>query len=296
MDDSNNKNSPQPAPVMPGQAPVQPAPQQPGQPATPQPGYPTPPKKGLSKGALWGIIGGSVGLVLVIVIVLLIVFLSGPSKKDYRDAVDLINSTNSTFSSSSLTSGDPSDNDFEDKLNETIGKVDSAHKKIGETKAMRDSEVKNAYDNYIKEWEKLKPTLKEAGTLAKQQRAFSKACSLSSVRISYTSKTGDEVAKQFDDVMQDCFKVVDDLKKSKNDKVVKFAEDIKKYYDELKKYYVSFADRISKKDYTSPLPKYPTRPSSTYSLASALNITDSLKSVSDAYKDFKNILEKKANA
>ncbi|MDO4781371.1 MAG: hypothetical protein Q4A34_03225 [Candidatus Saccharibacteria bacterium] len=95
---------PAPQPVMPPQ-PVSPQPQ-PIQPQPPSGGptdpmnpagsvgaasqppmgapYQMPPKKGLSKGALWGIIGGSVAFILLIVgVVLAVVFLGEPSKEDY---------------------------------------------------------------------------------------------------------------------------------------------------------------------------------------------------------------------
>ena len=50
-----------------------------------------PPKKKLSKGALWGIIGGSIAVVLAIVgIVLAVVFLGGPGKEDYNKAGDTL--------------------------------------------------------------------------------------------------------------------------------------------------------------------------------------------------------------
>ena len=71
---------------------IQPTPNQvPPQP-TPGMSYQMPPKKKMSKGALWGIIGGSIGLIILIVgIVLAIIFLGGPSKADYKDLISQIN-------------------------------------------------------------------------------------------------------------------------------------------------------------------------------------------------------------
>ena len=81
MDNSNQpQQPPMPNPVIP---------QPPVAPMQPNGVYPIPPKKGLSKGALWGIIGGSVAFILLIVgIILAVVFLGGPNKEDYKIALD----------------------------------------------------------------------------------------------------------------------------------------------------------------------------------------------------------------
>ena len=75
MDNSNNqqKQAPvQPAPQpVPGGQPPMPG-QTPAQPGTPP--YQMPPKKKMSKGVLWGIIGGSIGLVVVVVAVMALPF------------------------------------------------------------------------------------------------------------------------------------------------------------------------------------------------------------------------------
>ena len=97
MDDKNNKNVPQPTATSPvateqtAPAPSQPVPPVP-QPQQPlQQGVPMQPKKGLSKGALWGIISGSIGLIVIVVgIVLAVIFLGGPSKADYQEAAKAI--------------------------------------------------------------------------------------------------------------------------------------------------------------------------------------------------------------
>ena len=292
MDNSNNQQK---------QAPVQPAPppvsgdqppmsgQAPAQPGMPP--YQMPPKKKMSKGALWGIIGGSVGLVVVVVAVILAVgFLGGPSKEDYKDLVSTINS----FNRSEISEGVSSDPDnYKKNLDKTIEKVDEYHKKIDSHKALKDKELKTAYDKYIDEWNKSKKQLVESAESISSYRRYAKVCK-AYVSVSYTTKTGDEVSKEFDEKMKDCSKTLKDMEKSSNSKVSEFAKSMSEYYSALKKYYVDVAKRFSSKDTSSAYPTYPKYPS-TSSLISSMSKSTDMKALDDAYKDFKNILEEKAN-
>ena len=129
---------PQPQPIS--QQPAQPAPGQP-QPMQPQPGRPMgpmPPKQGMSKGLLWSLIGGGIGIfVLIIIIIVCIVLFSGPSTEDYRKAYAMMNSFDST--SINIDRSDP-----ETSINEVVRKADDHFDKLGKAAAMRDSEVKKA--------------------------------------------------------------------------------------------------------------------------------------------------------
>ena len=292
MDNSNNQQK---------QAPVQPAPQPMpgGQPpvsgqAPAQSGmspYQMPPKKKMSKGALWGIIGGSIGLVVVVVAVILaIVFLGGPSKEDYKDLVSIINS----FNRSEISEDVSSDLDnYKENVNKAIEKVDEYHKKIDSHKALKDKELKTAYDKYISEWDKSKKQLVEVADGMSSYRKYAKACK-AYVGVSYATKTGDEVAKEFDEKMKGCSKTLKDMEKSSNSKVSEFAKKMSEYYSSLKKYYVDVAKRYSSKDFSSSYPKFPKFPSGS-SLVSSISKGTDMKALDDSYNDFKNILEEKAN-
>ena len=292
MDNSNNQQKqvpvqPAPPPVPGGQPPVPgQAPAQPGMPP-----YQMPPKKKMSKGVLWGIIGGSVGLVVVVVAVILaVVFLGGPSKEDYKDLVSTINS----FNRSEISEGVSSDPDnYKENVNKAIEKVDEYHKKIDSHKALKDKELKTAYDKYISEWNKSKKQLVEVADGMSSYRKYAKACK-AYVGVSYATKTGDEVAKEFDEKMKGCSKTLKDMEKSSNSKVSEFAKKMSEYYSSLKKYYVDVAKRYSSKDFSSSYPKFPKFPSGS-SLVSSISKGTDMKALDDAYKDFKNILEEKAN-
>jgi len=292
MDNSNNQQK---------QAPVQPAPQPMPDPQPPVPGqapaqpgmspYQMPPKKKMSKGALWGIIGGSIGLVVVVVAVILaVVFLGGPSKEDYKDLVSTINSFNRSDISESMSS-DP--DNYKKNVDKAIEKIDEYHKKIDSHKALKDKELKTAYDKYISEWDKSKKQLVEVADGMSSYRKYAKACK-AYVGVSYATKTGDEVAKEFDEKMKGCSKTLKDMEKSSNSKVSEFAKKMSEYYSSLKKYYVDVAKRYSSKDFSSSYPKFPKFPSGS-SLVSSISKGTDMKALDDAYKDFKNILEEKAN-
>lgn len=292
MDNSNNqqKQAPvQPAP-QPMSGPQPPAPNQaPAQPGMPP--YQMPPKKKMSKGALWGIIGGSIGLVVVVVsVILAIVFLGGPSKEDYKDLVSMING----FDRSAVSGGTSSDpDDYKKNLDKTIEKVDEYHKKIDSHKALKDKELKTAYDKYIDEWNKSKKQLVESAESISSYRKYTKVCK-AYISVSYTTKTGDEVAKEFDEKAKDCIKTLKDMEKSGNSKVSEFAKSMSEYYSALKKYYVDVAKRYSSKDTSSAYPTYPKYPS-TSSLISSMSKGTDMKALDDSYNEFKNILEDKAN-
>lgn len=95
--------APAPQPPQPPQPQFQAQPPQPnafGSGPAPMPGAPMPPvqKKGLSKGAMFGIIGGAVGLILIIVgVVLAITLLGGPTREDYRKAGDTLSDATTAY-------------------------------------------------------------------------------------------------------------------------------------------------------------------------------------------------------
>ncbi|MCP9492793.1 MAG: hypothetical protein NNC23_03800, partial [Candidatus Nanosynbacter sp. P2B_S1_bin.0.1] len=157
MDNSNNnkpQTPPQPqfqqAPQQPQVQQPQPQQQFPQQPVMGTP-YQMPPKKKMSKGALWGIIGGIIGLVVIIVgVVLAVLLLSGPSKADYKDLLSQFTGfdINNAFISKSSTGT----KNRKAEIDETIGKIDDLNKKMGSHKALRDKDVKAAYDKYLDSW------------------------------------------------------------------------------------------------------------------------------------------------
>ena len=111
-----------------------PAPSQPV-PPVPQPqqllqqGVPMQPKKGLSKSALWGIISGSIGLIVIVVgIVLAVIFLGGPSKADYQEAAKAIKEFDGGSLNSALRSA--SADNAKKLIEESVERADTMMKKL----------------------------------------------------------------------------------------------------------------------------------------------------------------------
>lgn len=147
-----NDGQPQPqAMPMPMQPVAQPAHQVPAQPA-----YQVPAKKGLSKGALWGIIGGAVGFFLLIAMIVVgVILLSGPSKDDYKRAEDKLNEATSAYNNMSKFSYFSTYGETETTLKNSAENIRSNQKKInstleelGDMKAVKsDKDVKQKFDN-----------------------------------------------------------------------------------------------------------------------------------------------------
>ena len=164
MDDSKAKSQQsQQIQPTPNQVPPQPTPGMP---------YQMPPKKKMSKGALWGIIGGSIGLIVLIVgIVLAVIFLGGPSKADYQAAQEKMNSIitkyNKVSSSLSYISTSETKSSLEsnrDKITTAKGDINKALTDLGKMKAVtNDKEVREKYDNIKNRLEKFNEVMDALG-------------------------------------------------------------------------------------------------------------------------------------
>ena len=137
-----------PTPAAQPQPAAQPAP---GQPQPMQPGVagmlPQYPKQGMSKGLLWGLIGGGVALVLLIIgVVVFFVFFGPPSRDDYAKAYNKV----ASFDARTIREMTANSDDSEEATNELITKVDKHLDELGKMRAMHDGNGKKAYDNLKK--------------------------------------------------------------------------------------------------------------------------------------------------
>lgn len=236
MDNSNQ-------PVMP-QQPMSPPPV-PGPVGTP---YAMPPKKGLSKGALWGIIGGSIGLVLLIVgIILAVVLLGGPSRDDYKAALDNTQKFAREMESYTRSLSTPSDaDDAKAKVDDAVKKANEYIDNLGKEKAMRDPEVKKAYDEMAAEYKKAFEEMPLLPKIMQLQKCGYKY-------ISPFGKTFDEAAAELEKETRDCRAALKELENESD-------EDIKNYIAKQKKYledYKSYLQKRVNKDYSARFPEFP---------------------------------------
>lgn len=290
MDDKNNKNVPQPTATSPvateqtAPAPSQPVPPVP-QPQQPlQQGVPMQPKKGLSKGALWGIIGGSIGLIVIVVgIVLAVIFLGGPSKADYQEAAKTLKE----FDGNSLNSALKSSNADNAKklIEEAVGRADSMMKKLDSSKIMRDEETKKSFGEYKTAYEKVRPNMLAIASLIGDMKDFSKKCSPS--YFSYIGKPADEVRKLYDEKMSGCYQLLDNITKSEQKEVQDFGKQMKEYYKALGDFFVARAN----KDYSVQAPRLSSGRSNPLSKF-AKKIQES--NLQKHEKDFVNLVKEKA--
>lgn len=240
----NNNQPQQPFQPAPGPAPQPVQPQQPfGAPAGPigpagpfgpaptGAPYQMPPKKGLSKGALWGIIGGSIAFVLLIVgVILAVVFLGGPSRDDYRAALNRTQDFAKDFMSYTGSMTSASDvKEAKDKVDELTKKVDAYLDELGKEKAMRDPEMKKLYDEMSEEYKKMRASL----------AVIPKAISLKECKYVYVSvygRSGSEVMKEFEEETAKCSAVLKELKDDEDADIKNYVSDYSKYLNDYKQY------------------------------------------------------------
>lgn len=279
---------PQPQPQPISQQPAQPAPGQP-QPMQPQPGRPMgpmPPKQGMSKGLLWSLIGGGIGIfVLIIIIIVCIVLFSGPSTEDYRKAYAMMNSFDST--SINIDRSDP-----ETSINEVVRKADDHFDKLGKAAAMRDSEVKKAFEKYKDDYEKVKPLLKESGAVATAYKEYSSSC-----RTSYSSPlssaSGDEAGQKYDEQQKSCLNALNKMKDSQYASVRDYANEQIKYRKEMRAYYVALVNYYKNRDSSSGSPKRPEIPSTSLTKSLYDKLKDAQSSSKESVRELRDILRTK---
>ena len=246
----------------------------------------------MSKGLLWGLIGGGVALVLLIIgVVVFFVFFGPPSRDDYAKAYNKV----ASFDARTIREMTANSDDSEEATNELITKVDKHLDELGKMRAMHDGDVKKAYDSLKKEYEERKPLLREytATTVAKKE--YNKDCnSRSTTYISMSGvESGDEAGKKFDEQQGTCIKTLDKLKQSQYESIRKYAENQSQYLKELRAYYVSAVNYLKSRE--GSMPKVP-RSKGGY-LGKDINskISDAGASISDAKRELRQVLRVKAS-
>lgn len=295
------KTAAEPAPAAQPQPQSQPTSQQPtqpgaGQPQPMQPGVagvpPQYPKQGMSKGLLWGLIGGGVALVLLIIgVVVFFVFFGPPSRDDYAKAYNKV----AGFNARTVREKAASSDDAEAAINELTTKVDKHLDELGKMRAMHDGDVKKAYDSLKKEYEERKPLLHEYAATTVAKKEYNKNCnSRSTTYISMSSVgSGDEAGKKFDEQQGTCIKTLDKLKQSQYESIRKYAESQSQYLKELRAYYVSAVNYLKSRE--GSMPKVP-RSRGGY-LGKDINskVSDAGTSISDAERELRQVLRAKAS-
>lgn len=247
---------------------------------------PMPPKQGMSKGLLWSLIGGGIGIfVLIIIIIVCIVLFSGPSTEDYRKAYAMMNSFDST--SLNIDRSDP-----ETSINEVVRKADDHFDKLGKAAAMRDGEVKKAFEEYKSDYEKVKPLLKESGAVATAYKEYSNSC-----RTSYSSPlssaSGDEAGQKYDEQQSSCLKALNKMKDSQYASVRDYANEQIKYRKEMRAYYVALVNYYKNRDSSSSSPKRPEIPSTSLTKSLYDKLKDAQSSSKESVRELRDILRTK---
>lgn len=237
--------------------------------------------KGLSKGALWGIIGGSIGLVVLIIgIVLAVVFLGGPSKDDYKAAHEQMTSVRSAYlkvgtSFRSVLYGSSSAS--ADDIKEAITNYKSSVDKLKGMKALRDKDVKQKYDEFVSQNEKFTTAVDELADASDEILAISKHCRTSG--LSSLGVDRSKMLERYDSVVGPCSSAVKKLSKVKNESIASEAKKLADAYDEQR----TIVEELQNAYNAGNSSGVSAAASKLYSQASKFRVTDSSKKLNEAF-------------
>ena len=208
----NNTNStPTPAATVPEPrvqpAPTQPVPQGPAK------------KKGMSKGMLWGIIGGSIAFILLVVgIVLAVILLSGPSKEDYKEAHDKVTKVRGTYlrvgSAFRMVSYGTSTAST-DKIKESVEEYKKSVDDLKDMKALRDKDVKQKYDDFIKQNNEFTTMVGDLADASDELLETTKNCRTATTFPRFSSDRS-KLLENYDKTVSSCVSAVKKLAKVKS--------------------------------------------------------------------------------
>lgn len=227
----NNTNStPTPAAAVPEPrvqpAPTQPVPQGPAK------------KKGMSKGMLWGIIGGSIAFILLVVgIVLAVILLSGPSKEDYKEAHDKVTKVRGTYlrvgSAFRMVSYGTSTAST-DKIKESVEEYKKSVDDLKDMKALRDKDVKQKYDDFIKQNNEFTTMVGDLADASDELLETTKNCRTATTFPRFSSDRS-KLLENYDKTVSSCVSAVKKLAKVKSQLLSEEAKRLGDAFDEQRK-------------------------------------------------------------
>ena len=224
----NNTNStPTPAATVPEPrvqpAPTQPVPQGPAK------------KKGMSKGMLWGIIGGSIAFILLVVgIVLAVILLSGPSKEDYKEAHDKVTKVRGTYlrvgSAFRMVSYGTSTAST-DKIKESVEEYKKSVDDLKDMKALRDKDVKQKYDDFIKQNNEFTTMVGDLADASDELLETTKNCRAATTFPRFSSDRS-KLLENYDKTVSSCVSAVKKLAKVRSQLLSEEAKKLADAFDE----------------------------------------------------------------
>lgn len=229
------------------------------------------------------LIGGGV-IAAIVAIVVAMLLLAGPTKTDYNDALTTMKTVRDNYkeidrgmrrvNSGLLLSNTESEPVSVEKELKTY--QDSVAK-LKDMKALRDKEVKEAYDKFVQKNEKFAPYIEEMGKSLGDYTSMNKTCNaLSSVFRGLNASMAKQSGAEFDEKMAPCKKAIEKLKDSKNETVAKLGSKLSESFDAARK----AAFKVAESDASDPLK----------SLEARTDMLRAVRTVSEAMREFSNKL------
>ncbi len=247
----------------------------------------TPPKS--KKGLIIGLVAGGVVLLLAIVGVILALTVFGPpSKADFQKAYDKATSMAGQYNDFKTQADNlTTTSEVKQKFSDIKTTYDKENAELAAMKAMNDSDVKKAYNDYKQKYDAAMPVA-EAMLTSSVACSSSELSSLSSVT---DTKSRADALAIFDKAMGNCVSALKDMSNSSNSDVAAYGKSLYDYFNELRTYYGDAADAYANNDYTaySKL-KTPSAPSATQP-----SLTTDKYDFSGAFDTLTTLLHDKAN-
>lgn len=183
-------------------------------------------------------IGGGV-IVVIAIIVAMLMLLSGPSKSDYNEAVTVMKSLREDYKSmdnvmrratgSMLSSRSSTSEAEEISIEKELKAYKENADKLKGLKALRDKEVKEAYDKLASKNEKFIPYVTDLSESMNDLSESSKTCGkISSALRGVNPTSAEQAVSEFDKKMEPCNQALDKLKDVKNKTLADFAGKMRK--------------------------------------------------------------------
>ena len=192
----------------------------------------------MSKGMLWGIIGGSIAFILLVVgIVLAVILLSGPSKEDYKEAHDKVTKVRGTYlrvgSAFRMVSYGTSTAST-DKIKESVEEYKKSVDDLKDMKALRDKDVKQKYDDFIKQNNEFTTMVGDLADASDELLETTKNCRTATTFPRFSSDRS-KLLENYDKTVSSCVSAVKKLAKVKSQLLSEEAKRLGDAFDEQRK-------------------------------------------------------------
>lgn len=250
-------------------------------------------KKNPKKRKLWIIVSAVVGLTVLIAGVFLLVYIfDRPGKADYQAALDKFDGSFQDILDESEESELKVSDDLKKVVEDRLAKTDEQIRGMRSMKALKDGELREAFDKYVDEFNRSKETIREHAIISHGLLVYSQDCASRIATFDITGKSPSQIESEFDEKAAKCRVTIEELKKSEDKTLVGMARDYEKYiFQDLRNFYIKSAEAIEAGRF-KPL-DYPEMPKENSAVKEVTDKMSEYKTI-EYQQSFYDLLKKKA--